>query len=292
MVQKTLLLFSLVFVLACEESLPPIDFSTANSGEWVYTLIDESEVPDAQDKTIVIEDLTGVRCSNCPKAAETAKNVKDTYKEKAVVIGIYPQEPKNLTTPYNSFPDLRTDNSQLIASNLFDFSNQLPGGGVNRRLFQGQPALNIPFNTWLNSASEIDKEKAVVNMSLSLTEASEKEFVVKTDLVFTEPTLASPFITILLLENNIAHPQTTTTGTDNGYVHQHVLRTLYTPYNGSPIFSALTSLAPDRGVTATKSWTITVPENVDVNEASLVVLMNYNSTDNKEIIQCKEIKLK
>lgn len=292
MVQKTLVLISLVFLLGCEESLPPIDFSTTNSGDWVYALLDESEVPNAQDKTIVIEDLTGVRCSACPKAAETAKNIKDSYKEKAVVIGIYPQEPKSLTTPYNGFPDLRTDNGQLIASNLFDFSNQLPGGGVNRRLFQGQPAFNIPFNTWLNASSEIDKEKAVVNMSLSLTEVTEKEFVVKTDLLFTEPTTSSPFITILLLENNIAHPQTTFTGTDNGYVHHHVLREMYTPYNGSPIFSLLTSLAPDRGVTATKSWTIIVPENVDVNEASLVVLINYNGTDNKEIIQCKEIKLK
>jgi hypothetical protein len=292
MLKNTLYLVLLIFLFGCEESLPPIDFNTANTGEWTYAVIGEADVPAAQEKTIVIEDLTGVRCSNCPKAAETAKNIKELYKERVAVIGVYPQEPKNLTTPYKDFPDLRTDNAQLVASNLFDFSNQLPGGGVNRRLFDGKTTLNVPFNSWLNASDEIKTETSLLNIELTKTEVSEREFTIRTDLTFTAKPIGNPFITILLLENNIAHPQTNTTGTDYDYVHQHVLREMYTPYNGSPIFSATTSLAPDRGVTAKKEWTITIPDHVNVAEASIVVFVNYNEATNKEILQCKEVKLK
>jgi len=292
MLKNIFLVVSLIFVLGCEESLPPIDFNTANTGDWTYAMVNEADVPAAQEKTIVIEDLTGVRCSNCPKAAETAKNIKDLYKDRVAVIGVYPQEPKNLTTPYTGFPDLRTEYAQLIASNLYDFSNQLPGGGVNRRLFSGQANLNVPFNSWLNSADIIKEETSLMNIDLKRTEISEREFKIETNLVFTAKPIANPFITILLLEDNIAHPQTSTTGTVSDYVHQHVLRTMYTPYNGSPIFNATTSISPDRGISAKKEWTLSIPENVNVAEATVVVFVNYNEATNKEILQCKEIKLK
>ncbi|MEY2924751.1 MAG: hypothetical protein RLZZ337_1299 [Bacteroidota bacterium] len=291
MIKNLTFLVGLVLLLGCEESLPPIDFSQT-TGEFQYAVLSESDIPAPQDKTIVVEDLTGVRCSNCPKAAETAKNIKDKYKDKVAVVSIYPQEPKNLTTPYATFPDLRTDFAQLIASNLFGFSNQLPGGGINRRLFPGQSSLNIPFNTWINSADQIETEKALVNLTLSKTEVADKEYVITTDIVFTDRPVSNPFITILLTEDNIAHPQTTTTGTDQAYMHEHVLRSMYTPYNGSPVFSATSSLAPDRGISAKKSWEITIPDFVNVEEASIIVYINYNADDNKEIIQCQEIKLK
>lgn len=167
MVKHLVLFVSVLFVFGCKESLPPINFDEDLTllKDTTYVLA-EGDIPAAEDQTIVVEDLTGVRCSNCPKAAETAKNIKDQFGSKAVVIGIYPEEPKNLAFPYPGFPDLRTKVSQQVAADIFQFSNQLPGGGVNRRKFSGQTAINNSFNTWVNSSNIVDGEKSAINLSL------------------------------------------------------------------------------------------------------------------------------
>jgi hypothetical protein len=48
-------------------------------------------VPPAQDRNAVIEDITGIRCVNCPDAAETAKGIKDGKDEgRVVLVAIHP----------------------------------------------------------------------------------------------------------------------------------------------------------------------------------------------------------
>jgi len=291
MVKHLVLFVSVLFVFGCKESLPPINFDEDLTllKDTTYVLA-EGDIPAAEDQTIVVEDLTGVRCSNCPKAAETAKNIKDQFGSKAVVIGIYPEEPKNLAFPYPGFPDLRTKVSQQVAADIFQFSNQLPGGGVNRRKFSGQTAINNSFNTWVNSSNIVDGEKSAINLSLDKRAVNDSTYELLGEFVFFGDVVGEPFVSIFLLENNIAHPQTTNTGTNNEYVHQHVLRSMYTPYNGSPLGLAVNEIS--RGVVVERGWEIVLPNNVIKDESSLVVMLNYNLPDNKEVLQCKEIKLK
>jgi hypothetical protein len=282
----------LAFLVSCEENLPPIDFSDSSDVkvDTVYQIM-ESEMPEQQDQTIVVEDLTGVRCNNCPKAADIAKQIKEDNPDRAVVIGIYPEEPRNLSFPYDGYEDLRTEVSQRIAADIYGFSNQLPGGGVNRKLFSGQTSINTSFNTWINFANQIMPNKSAVNIDLEVSSESDSLIELGSVFTFFESPENPVFLSIMLLENNISHPQTTTTGTDNAYVHQHVLRAMYTPHNGEPLLKQ-GDLAPERGVRVERSWEFIIPENVNKNEASLVVMLNYNAENNKEILQCKEIKLK
>ena len=58
---------------ACEEVPPAIDFSepVVPSKDSTYTVSTE---PPAQHKAVLIEDITGVRCINCPDAALKAKD--------------------------------------------------------------------------------------------------------------------------------------------------------------------------------------------------------------------------
>jgi ABC-type sulfate transport system substrate-binding protein len=48
----------------------------------------------------------------------------------------------------------------------------------------------------------------------------------------------------------------------------------------------------DIGTAIEKGWEINVPKNVNAQNASIVILVNYNDGDNKEVIQCRELKLK
>jgi len=48
----------------------------------------------------------------------------------------------------------------------------------------------------------------------------------------------------------------------------------------------------ERGTVIEKGWELVIPENVNTQNASIVILVNYNDGNNKEVIQCQELKLK
>ena len=289
-----LAIVSIVLMQACEESLPPIDFSVPSKVliDSCYT-VEEENIPQASKRGILIEDLTGVRCVACPNAAEAADAVKKNDKDSVVIVmGLYTTFPLSLTSPVDKeAQDLRTEVAQLIGTNIFNFSNILPGGGVNRTApAEGQP-LNVGYAQWQSLANTFVGERAIVNLDISKQEVNDSTLDVFGTFVFTADAEAKPFVSIFLLEDDILHPQKTLTGTDEGYIHKHIVRKAYTPYNGNPLFDSECGDAV-RGSGLTKGWEITIPEFVNREKASLVFVVNYNDGDNKQVIQCKEVKLK
>ena len=276
---------------SCKESLPPIDFGQAGVQELKDTtyVTSDADLPEAQYRGVLIEDLTGVKCVACPNAAIAAKNIKDSEKDNHVVIlGMYPQGPLSFTLPYDGYVDMRTETAQLVATNIFDFGNSLPAGGINRTQFDGEPSVRIPYATWTNRANTFDGQKSIVNVDLSANEFTDSSYAVHGKFTFTDATTAQPYVIIYILEDGINHPQAYIDKVDTDYIHKHVVRAAVTPYNGSPMLSGSAS----KGTTVERSWEIVLPEGIDINKASVVALVNYNEVDNKEVIQCQEIKLK
>ena len=289
-----LALIVILCVQACKESLPPIDFSAPLKVliDSTYTL-EEDSIPEADKRGILIEDLTGVRCVACPNAAEAAFAIKSNDKDSVVVvIGIYPTEPRSLTRPVDdAAQDLRTEVAQLIGTNIFKFSNILPGGGVNRTPQSEGDPINVGYAQWQSLANKFEGGRAIVNLDITKEEVNDSTLDVFGVFEFTADAEANPFVSIFLLENAIPHPQKTLSGTDEGYIHEHILRKAYTPYNGTPLFNSASGDAV-RGKGLKKGWEIVIPNYVNREKASLVFVINYNDGDNKQVIQCKEVKLK
>ena len=78
---------------------------------------------------VLLEDYTGVRCVNCPAAAEIASNLQAQYGEHLVVLGVHPKSA--LQNPAGGFPDFRTDDGNEW-NNYFNIS-AYPTGTVNRQ---------------------------------------------------------------------------------------------------------------------------------------------------------------
>jgi hypothetical protein len=296
MKKSFLLLWVFVVLFSCKEAEPPINFNKEESLVLLDTCyqLNASEIPPSDYRAILIEDLTGVRCVACPNAAEAAKEIKEaTTQNPVVILGLYPQFPKSLTTSFGGYSDLRTETAQLIGTNLFNFGNILPAGGVNRKLFDGETSININYDKWLNKSNKFLDQKSIVNIDLAKEEKNDTTFRIQANFVFTSEPSSEPFYSLFLLENNINHPQYYSGGTDSSYIHQHVLRKAYTPYNGEPILSGSSSCTTvNQGTVIEKGWEITIPKSVNVQNASVTVLVNYNDGDNKEVIQCRELKLK
>lgn len=293
---KNILVFISLVLLAsaCKESNPPIDFGKPGTIllSQEYSQLATEDLPDEDYRGILIEDLTGVRCVACPNAAKAAKAIKDSEGNNPVVIlGLYTTFPKSLTFPYDDFMDMTTETAQLIGTNIYNFSNQLPAGGVNRKVYNGESSENIPFSTWQNRAQSFEDEKAIVNLDLEQEQKDDSTFIFTCKSTFTSDPDEKPFLTLFLIEDDITHPQKNTSGTDSAYIHGHVVRYEITPYNGSPLEFDGSSSA-QKGSEFEVVWQVQIPDNIDKSKASLVALVNYNADNNKEVIQCREVHLK
>tara|TARA_B100001059_G_scaffold156772_1_gene156309 strand:+ start:50 stop:940 length:891 start_codon:yes stop_codon:yes gene_type:complete len=296
MSKPTLYLILFVGFFACKEAEPPINFNQ----EETLTLVDtcyrlaNTEIPLPQKRGILLEDLTGVRCVACPNAANVAKETKEAITNNPVVVlGLYTNFPKSLTTPFGGYKDPRSETAQLIGTNIYNFGNILPAGGVNRKLFSGETSININYETWQGKANNFSDKNSIVNLELFSEQKDDTTFSVQANFVFTLEPTTEPFYSMFLLENDINHPQYYSGGTDSAYTHQHVLRKAYTPYNGEPLLSSNTNCEfVYAGTVIKKGWELIIPQNVNLQKASIVVLVNYNDGNNKEVIQCRELKLK
>ena len=131
--KNVLIVVGLVFLLcSCDETKPNIFPDTGAeelAGVDTTYILPASEIPEADYRGVLIEDLTGVKCVACPNAsAEAAAIMEDETLNEIVVLGLYPIDPPVLTFPYPNYPDLRTDIAQDIATSVYDYANQVPGG--------------------------------------------------------------------------------------------------------------------------------------------------------------------
>ena len=169
--------------------------------------------------------------------------------------------------------------------------NGLPTGGVNRKIYTGQTVIDQPFTTWLSHANNESELSTIANIDLEVVQQSDSIFDLGSVITFVDNPDFVPFVSVFLLENDNAHPQKMPDATDNeNYIHQHVLKRMYTAYNGDAMVPD--SISVVQGTVVEKTWSVTLPSNVDYEKASLVVAINYNDASNKEVINCKEVKLK
>jgi hypothetical protein len=283
----------IIGVVSCKESLPPIDFS-----EPVKVLIDSAYTVENMDsiketkRGVLVEDLTGVQCTNCPDAAAAAASIKlkDTT-HSVVILGLYTMAPPSFATPFRGYQDLRTDAAQNIGSNIYAFSNLLPAGGVNRTPLTEGDLLNVSYPQWQSLANRFADDSAIVNIEVSYTFVNDTTVEFIGSFEFREDANAEPFVAIFLLEDDIVGPQKYGGGVNYNYIHNHVVRKAYTAYNGIPLFGTETGLAI-KGGGLKKGWELNIPSYVDVENASIVVVVSYNDGENKEVIQCTEVKLR
>lgn len=280
--QLVLILGSTAF-LGCEEIPPPVDF--AETEEFITeTYILGSINQPKQDKHALIEDLTGVRCPNCPDATKRAKEIKSSNPNRVHLVGLYTSQPVNLTFPFPNEQDLTTEHATNIYTNIFG-SPALPGGGVNRRPAAGENTLNQVHALWGSSTQKVLTEKSDVMLEPSLTALDDSTWSLLSTFTFMEEMPGQTFVSIMLLEDDIEGSQATDTGEIHDYVHEHVMRTMYTPYNGRLLFSDA-----EKGRVLKGEWTLSIPSAVKPENASLLIFVNRNDAESKEILQVMEVK--
>jgi hypothetical protein len=152
---------------SCKEEPPFINYAPPQS---IFDTTYLTGIYSATPKQILIEDVSGAGCSNCPKAATIARSIIDVNPGRVNEVTIYPNNtsfsilvlPINING-YKSKYDFTLD----IAAKLINFVSvppSLPSGYIDRKNFNGN--WYEPKESWTSDVTSELSVAAPVNIDI------------------------------------------------------------------------------------------------------------------------------
>ncbi len=234
----------------------------------------------SSDRYVLLEDFSGVRCVNCPKAAGQAHNLTEFYGENVILVAYYPKTPTGLTKPYSDSVDLCTDVAQTYATAYA--IPQLPNGLINRT----GGAKDYP--AWANMVTGFlldSTNYARLSGNAWWGEGLEVNVAIEGSFVENYTRAGEIGILAMVIEDSIVAEQLTPEGRDKGYVHNHVFRMLFSDIWGDKVLNE----RPEKGTEFTQTYRAPVLEAWRSEKLSVVVaLVNMRS---REVIQAAHIDI-
>lgn len=179
-------------------------------------------------KTVLIKDFTGVKCKNCPAAAEALHLLQQQLGEdRVLVMSVHAGE---LAYPTGKFPDFRTEEGTLWYNNnlsnpLFSVDhvaltegNTLTLAEIDKPVRDGLVAPQLFEIYVFNTYDEATRLLTVENYFVPDGDGNGKYFA-----------------TVCLLEDSIVGRQAIPTGIDTAYVFRNVFRGTLNGVNGTLI---------------------------------------------------------
>ncbi|MCF0183504.1 MAG: Omp28 family outer membrane lipoprotein [Bacteroidaceae bacterium] len=171
--------------------------------------------PVATKRVVMIEDFTGQRCANCPKAAETIESLIEAYGEDKIVPVAIHCDPMGFAGTATVI-GLMSEVSRAYGKN-FNVQTQ-PIGTVNR--IGGL----TEYTSWADVVREAIQKPTYTNLSCTTAyDEQTKEMTVTTQVTANDALDAR--LQVMLLQDSIVAMQTMPNGKpDNSYMHNHVFR--------------------------------------------------------------------
>ncbi len=243
------------------------------------------------NRVVLLEELTGVECQNCPQGAATAEALaKSIFPGQVVVVAIH--------------GNFLTD---MLANSTYDFKNQdaidleeylkpwqgKPSAAINRILFEGTDKLaNNKPGEWQGLVNDVLQRPHQVEVVFSHEfDQSNGDLTVNVGIAPLEDIPEGEFrLTVMLTESHMIDPQKDGTEIVDDYEHNHVLRDILTNFDGDVIGNSLT-----KGINLTRTVSTNIQEIVDgewiAENMHIVVAVANTGGVGKDIMQAAEAHL-
>lgn len=247
---------------------------------------DDSEVV----QKVLLEEFTGHQCPNCPEGTELAKQLKDLYGDKFIIIayhaGWFARTSSSFTTDFTTSVGDEFNDAFEIQAN--------PSGLINRRanLIEGGD-LVLSSTQWSSATATTIEEEPKLKLSISHTYNSSNQALSVTVNATTLTDVNSLLVSVFITEDNIVSPQKTTSDDPNAnehgvivdYVHYNVFRASLNGTWGTKIFEDAAS------VNETESISVSGSIRADWIESNInIVCFAYNEDDGS-IVQAEYTSL-
>ncbi len=228
-------------------------------------------------KTVVLENFTGINCSNCPDGHAIAESIRAANPDRVIIVGVHQG---SYATPSTGQPDFRTSfgNSLANQAKLTGY----PAGTVNRHIFSAYAMNNgtaMSRGAWSAASSQMLLQSSPVNVGVkSVFDPATRLLTVDVEAFYTAtPQTSTNYINVALLESNVIAYQN---GGSSNYNHKNILRHFLTGQWGDTI----TNLA--YGSFRAKNYTYTVPSNFNITNCDIAV---YIAQSQQEILSGKRV---
>lgn len=241
------------------------------------------------DRAILIEELTGVSCVNCPKGAAALKAIEEKFPGKIYAVGVHGillSEPVKDRSRY----DFRTQVGRDLETS-FTFLGK-PAAVINRVPFS-ETFMGNPLTGQWQAAVERELQKPHVLTLLAALNYNEEERRIQLDItgIPLQDLEGLYTINIYLTESAIVDAQQNGNMIEDDYVHNHVLMDMLTSSNGD-VFG--TDLKKDQNIR--RSYTYTLPNEPlglwNPENMQIVVMVAANNGSDRSVQQATGIYVK
>lgn len=242
-------------------------------------------------RKILVEDYTGHTCGNCPRAAETAASLINTYGEQVVVMSVHVgffAQPKN--NPDSSYAaDYRTEFGNELNTFFGNDAAGLPNGMVNRKPMGGSSPI-LSYNSWTSAANAEVALAPVADIYIKPQyNQAENTACADVKVEFLSALSGEYKLSVFLTEDSVINWQKDYAASPSdiqNYVHRHMLRT---SFNGT--WGEIIGTAPvTSGTSDIKRYSIAL--NSAWNSEHLHIVAFVYNTATYEVIQAEEISLR
>ena len=232
-------------------------------------------------RKVLLEEYTGHKCPNCPAASEIARDLKDIYGEKLIIIAVH-APPGFYTNPQspNYTYDFITSTGNELAS-TFGIASW-PNGMIDRKKINGNWL--IDKDAWGSIIASIADSAPNANIKITNTyNSSTRSLTTSIKTEFLSPLSGTYNLAVYMTEDSIITYQDSSGIDISNYVHRHVLRGAINSTLGDVISSSGNIAAGD---TIVKSYSF--PLDNSWNESHCAVVTFVYDAATYEIIQAEE----
>lgn len=255
---------------------------SASACTEVMVTIPEFTPPDTE-KTVLIEELTGVNCPNCPQGAAKLQELIDRFPNNVIGVSIHGQF---LADPLsNSKYDFRSELANNLENSLMPIFGK-PAAAFNRVQQPEQSEFAISaFDLWGQFVdAELAKPQTIALDIANTYNPNTRELNVDVDIEALQNISGDIRISVMILESHIIDAQKDVSVIIDDYEHNHMLRDMLTPYDGR---SLTTNLIQNEIFNIDFDYTIPdeddglwIAENMEV-----IVFISEVTPETKEIFQ-------
>ncbi len=241
-------------------------------------------MPSEQAKSqrvVLLEEFTGVRCTNCPHAAKIAHDLLHIYPNNLIVVGLHGSNTGSYGTPFEGAPDFRVKGVEEIFEAMGGTANPgyvgYPFGMVNRMVFDNTEFTNPDEWAAYVKAEMTKKPNFDIVISKNGNETS-SSIDIKIDIKTLEEIDKNLSLVVQVVEDGVVAPQLNDGEVEHEYVHNGVLRSFVNGVWGEP------HTAARLGNTISKTYTINFDSKWKKDNCSIIAYL-YDATSKRRVEQ-------
>ena len=240
---------------------------------------------DTVIRKVLVEDFTGHRCKNCPKASKAIEEINTVLPGRMVAVALH-AGPSNFTAPDPPvYPtEFRTAEGNALAS-FFNVSFQ-PAGMVSRTDYTGSGVGHLKLYTgWAADVSQLSSLEPAFQIKMPLTyNAASRTLSGEVQSIALVAYPNAVHLSLVLCESSIVAPQLLPDDTvDPIYVHNNVFRESLNTAFGELLWTS----GANTGDTLSTAISQVLSNDYVAENCKLVAFI-YNSAT-QEVLQAEEV---